>query len=287
MARDGLDPRVVRRACCAVAVAVLGILLVSTPASADSCEAGAQGVGSVYVAAMDCATEHLEDSQPAAYFGEAEYFTAYKTERVCFVRSDTVNQAGGCPASDPNACQPGQALYQQFGLHDGIWEPLDQFCRDDLAPENAVPTVTPAMVARAFQRVPLPALRAISQPADKTLINFDTIFHVDAQPLDRTLALLGQQVRLEITPSSFRWVHGDGTTAVTRTPGAAYPAKDIVHRYQQAHVTVRHHVEVTWTARWSLNGGPLQGVDGTVTTVGPATPLRVAEATPALSGYGH
>jgi hypothetical protein len=184
-------------------------------------------------------------------------------------------------------CQPGQTLYQQFGLHDGAWEPLGQFCGGDTAPNATTPQVTPDLVARAFQRIPLPALRAHTQPADETLINFDTIFYVDAQPLHRTLTLLGQRVELEITPSTFRWVHGDGTTAVTQTPGAAYPAKDVVHRYQHAHVTVQHHVEIVWTARWSLNGGPLQDVPGTVTTVGPATPLRVAEATPALSGYGY
>jgi hypothetical protein len=147
--------------------------------------------------------------------------------------------------------------------------------------------VTPALVARAFQRIPLPELRALTQPADKTLVNFDTIFYVQAEPLHRTLNLLGQRVELAITPSTFRWVHGDGTTAVTHTPGAAYPAKDVVHRYQQAHVVVRQHVEIVWTARWRLNGGAYQDVPGTVTTVGPETPLRVAEATPALSGYGH
>ena len=80
---------------------------------------------------------------------------------------------------------------------------------------------------------------------------------------------------------------GDGTTTETHTAGAAYPAKDVVYRYQHAHVTVQHHVEIVWTARWSLNGGPYQDVPGTVTTVGPETPLQVAEATPALSGYGH
>ncbi len=110
---------------------------------------------------------------------------------------------------------------------------------------------------------------------------------MQATPLHRTLTLLGQRVELEITPSTFRWVHGDGTTDVTHTAGAPYPAKDVVHRYQQAHVTVSQHVEVVWSARWSLNGGPYQDVDGTVTTVGPDTPLRVAEATPALSGHGH
>lgn len=172
-----------------------------------------------------------------------------------------------------------------MGLREGIWYPLSLRC--DTEPPDAAPTVTPAMVARAFQRIPLPALRALTQPEDKTLINFDTIFRVDAQPLNRTLTLLGQRVELAITPSTFRWVHGDGTTAVTRTPGAAYPAKDVVHRYQQADVTVSHHVEIVWTARWRLNGGAYQDVDGTVTTVGPATPLHVAEAVPALSGDGH
>ena len=143
------------------------------------------------------------------------------------------------------------------------------------------------MVLQAFRRIPLPALRSHSQPANKTLINFDTIFFTDAEPLTRQLTLLGQRVRLEIAPSRFEWVHGDGTSATTTTPGAPYPAKDVVHRYADAHRTVGHRVVVTWSARWSLNGGPLQPVNGTVTTAGPATPLRIAEASPALSGAGH
>ncbi len=82
-------------------------------------------------------------------------------------------------------------------------------------------------------------------------------------------------------------MHGDGSTATTATPGAPYPAKDVVYRYQDAHTTVAHRVVVTWSAEWSLDGGPLQPVNGTVTTSGPLTPLRIAEASPALSGYGH
>ena len=154
-------------------------------------------------------------------------------------------------------------------------------------PVAAPPQVTEAMILRAFRRVPLPSLRSQSQPDDKTLINFDTIFFTDAEPLTRQLTLLGQRVRLEITPSRFEWVHGDGTTTTTTTPGAPYPAKDVVHRYADAHRTVAHRVVVTWSAEYSLNGGALQPVNGTVTTTGPATPLRVAEASPALSGSGH
>ena len=151
----------------------------------------------------------------------------------------------------------------------------------------APPQVTPAMVLAAFRRIPLPELRSISQPATKTLINFDTIFYTRAEPLTRTVTILGQSVRLEIKPARFVWEHGDGTSVTTATPGSAYPRKDIVYRYSDAHVTVDHRVVVTWSAQWSLNGGPLQPVAGTVTTTGPVTPLRVAEASPALSGSGH
>jgi hypothetical protein len=228
------------------------------------------------------------DSDPTDASGSSStYFTSYRIEAVCFIRSGTGAQQDGCARSAPDACRPGQTLYQEYGLHEGTWEPMGQFCRDDNADPAAPPQVTPALVARAFQRIPLPSLRSVTQPANKTLINFDTIFYVDAQPLHRTLTLLGQRVELQITPSTFRWVHGDGTTGVTHTAGAAYPAKDVVYRYQHAHTTVEQHVEIVWTARWSLNGGPFQDVDGTVVTVGPETPLRVAEATPALSGYGH
>ena len=99
----------------------------------------------------------------------------------------------------------------------------------------APPQVTEGMVLNAFRRIPLPSLRSHCQPANKTLINFDTIFFTNAEPLTRQVTLLGQTVRLEITPSRFEWVHGDGTTETTTTPGAPYPSKEIVYRYADAH----------------------------------------------------
>lgn len=159
-----------------------------------------------------------------------------------------------------------------------------QFTPDpDCLSAAASTTFTPGSVASAFERIPLPHLTSIAQPAGKTLVNFDTVFHVDAEPLTRSLILLGQHVELKIVPSSFRWTFGDGEISTTTKPGAAYPTKDVVHRYQ--HVgSVQHHVEVTWTARWSLNGGAFQDVPGSVTTTGPETELRIVEATPNLSG---
>lgn len=161
---------------------------------------------------------------------------------------------------------------------------LDTACISDA--EAAAPTITPAMVARAFQRIPLPSHASVAQPGDKTLINFDTIFHTTASPLTRQITLLGQAIRLEIEPARFTWHWGDGSTTTTTTPGAPYPSRAVTHRYPHAHTTVRHHVAIEWTAQWSLNGGPLQPVPGSVTTTGPQTPLRVAEASPTLSGEG-
>ena len=148
----------------------------------------------------------------------------------------------------------------------------------------APPQITQAMVRRAFEQVPVPELSSQTQPVDKTLVNFDTIFFVDAQPMTETVTLLGQQVTLFIEPSTYRWDHGDGSEVTTYSPGAAYPSKEIVHRYMKARQTVRHQVSIDWTATYSVNGGPPQPVPGTVTTVGPETPLRISEAAPALSG---
>ena len=199
---------------------------------------------------------------------------------------NSVTGAAVCPA-DP--CPAGSTQYRQWEVSASGERPMGFVCSGSgppaaVAAAAAPPQVTDAMVLAAFRRIPVPELRSISQPDDTTLVNFDTIFHVQADGFTETVTLLGQRVRLEIEPSSFRWEHGDGTSATTSTPGAAYPSKEVVHRYQDAHVTVRHRVVVTWTAQWSLNGGPLRPVSGTVTTTGPTTALRVAEAVPALSG---
>lgn len=194
--------------------------------------------------------------------------------------------AAVCP-TDP--CPEGSTQYRQWEVSPTGERPMGFVCSGDgppaaVAAAEAPPQVTEAMVLAAFRRVPVPELRSVSQPEDTTLVNFETIFHADAEPFTETVSILGQRVRLEIAPSAFRWEHGDGTTATTATAGAPYPRTDVVHRYADAHRTVRHRVVVTWSAQWSLNGGPLRPVTGTVTTTGPETALRVAEAVPALSG---
>ena len=136
----------------------------------------------------------------------------------------------------------------------------------------------------ALRRIGLPSLEARTQPRDKTLVNFATIFYADPQTFTRTLTLLGQSVDVEATPTSFTWHYGDGTSATTSTAGAPYPAKDITHNYTDAHTTVSPSVDVTYSARFRVGNGGWQAIPDTVTIAGPASSLRISEATAVLSG---
>jgi hypothetical protein len=168
----------------------------------------------------------------------------------------------------------------------GDWDPLATQCfgRPPTAADTPRPHVTPALVLNAIRRIGLPAVEAHTQPAGKTLVNFDTIFYTEAEPFTRTITLLGQQVDVEATPVGYVWHHGDGTVDETDSPGAPYPSKEITYRYQDAHTTVRPSVDVVYGARFRVNGGSWQDIPQQVTVAGPETDLRVSEATAVLSG---
>jgi hypothetical protein len=91
-------------------------------------------------------------------------------------------------------------------------------------------------------------------------------------------------VEVVATPVQYAWAFGDGTGATTSTPGDPYPSRSITHRYHDAQVTVHPQVTVSYRARFRVNGSGWQQIDETVSTTGPAASLRVAEATPLLSG---
>ena len=130
----------------------------------------------------------------------------------------------------------------------------------------------------------------IQPPGGKTLVNFDTIFSTTAEPFERAVRLLGQEVRLKIWPSSFTWLHGDDTSQTTSEAGRTYrrglPMDSyITHQYTDAQVTVHPRVHTTYSAEYTLDGGATwRHVDGTVTIEGAPADLRVVEARPVLVG---
>jgi hypothetical protein len=172
----------------------------------------------------------------------------------------------------------------------GDWDPLTTQCAGPQGPPPAAtpkPQVTPGLVLTELRRIGLPALQARTQPRDKTLVNFATIFYAEPQTFTRTLTLLGQSVDVEAEPTSYTWHYGDGSSATTSTPGAPYPAKDVTHSYTDAHTTVQPSVDVTYSARFRVDNGAWQAIPDTVTIAGPAASLRISEATAVLSGEYH
>lgn len=219
----------------------------------------------------------------------------YEMRPICVPRAtNSAGQPTSCATT--TTCRAGLFLYELWiidpvhGESSGGLRCLTKQVAGQNPPRNsrpARPQVTPAMVLRAFRQVPVPTSTSVAQPAGRTLVNFDTIFHTTADPFTRQVTLLGQNVTLDIHATRFDWTWGDGTQSSTTVPGAPYPAKQVVHRYPHAHTTVRHHVTVTWGATYSVGDGPQQDVPGTVTRAGPPTGLHISEATPALSGQGH
>ncbi len=169
----------------------------------------------------------------------------------------------------------------------GTWFQYATECREEQPPlpgEPARPTVTAAMVEEAVRRMGLPSLPVHVQPAEATLVNFDTIFFTEPVPFDRSVTLVGYDVRVLAEPVSYGWSFGDGSSMTTQVPGAPYPAKDVVHRYDDAHVTVQPSVDVTYEVTYTVDGGEVQQLGTTLTAQGPSTGLRIREATALLAG---
>lgn len=170
----------------------------------------------------------------------------------------------------------------------------DSQCPGDEPPTGGTPepTVTPARVREAFERVPLPESDIIIQPeGGETLVNHPTFYRTNATDFDETVTFFGGRITvvLHITPTTFHWNHGDGTTATTTDPGSPYtPSMGldydhlVFHHYAKATKKVPVSVDTTWTATWTLNGRNMGTVPGTVTKTGTPQTLDIYEARPVL-----
>ena len=219
-------------------------------------------------------------------------YVGYKWVSVCNLAgpSNDVGQSVDCGQANtcPDAKERVWRLWGQTLTE--IWTPLGMRCAGPQGPPPAAtpkPQVTPGLVLTELRRIGLPSLEARTQPRDKTLVNFATIFYAEPRAFTRNLTLLGQSVDVEATPSSFTWHYGDGSSTTTSSPGAPYPAKDVTHSYTDAHTTVQTSVDVTYSARFRVGNAAWQTIPDTVTIAGPAGALRISEATAVLSGDYH
>lgn len=156
--------------------------------------------------------------------------------------------------------------------------------------EPTAAVLTPGRILEAFRRIPVPSPSiGVNPVGGRTLVNFDTILHTEAEPFTETVQLLGRRVTFEIEPSEFSWRTGQGDGFTTNDPGQAYQASlpmsaYVTHRYLRAG-DVQLSLDTTWTARWRVGDGPWRPVDGTVTTSSDPVPLEIVTARPQLVSY--
>jgi hypothetical protein len=187
-----------------------------------------------------------------------------------------------CPPPD---CPEGQVYSERFrlpldqttGEPAGDWELQGFGCAMDA---NAADRPSlPDVVEREFRNLPVPGLQAQTQPRDRTLVNLETIFYAEHGQRDYPVGqILGHDVVIRVEGVSYLWDFGDGETVTTKTPGAKYPSKEIVHRYRKAGQTVHPSVTVTYRGSFSVDGGAFQPIPGTVTVAGQPGALEIAEA---------
>lgn len=166
------------------------------------------------------------------------------------------------------------------------WQPVLTQCRLTEPAEIATPRpqVTDALVLSEVKRLGLPRLTVEVQPADATLVNFETIFYAEPQSWDRTVTLLDYTVDVHAEPTTYVWRFGDGASLESQSPGAPYPHKDVTHLYSDAGVVVSPQVDTAYEIRYRVDGGPWQTISETVPAAGLPIDLRIREATAVLVG---
>lgn len=261
----------------------------SAAGASESCATGAAANSSTFSAVSVCPPELQQAASTVSAQSGATITYAYTP--VC-VRGEGITGQDFYGCGEQLECGRDGLMFNVVALHPGGWsEPIGQRCFQP-SEVPAAATVTADAVLRAFRRIPVPASEVtIQPPGGKTLVNLDTVFSTEAEGFTRTIGLLGHRVDLDITPSEFRWVAGDGTVRVTDWAGrpwreGASLADLITHRYEDVVNGLRPRVDTTWSARYRVDGGPWRDVPGTVTITGASYDLAVLSASPALTGAG-
>ena len=141
------------------------------------------------------------------------------------------------------------------------WVPVDApGAPDVVVTVPGEPPVDPVALASAVLGVvPLPELTLGTNPA-VGLVALPSWFWIDGydgEPLTGSQTLGGVTVEVEVVPREYRWAFGDGGSLATTSPGQPYPAmSDVQHVYETAAPAgAVLELEVTWDARYRVNGG--------------------------------
>lgn len=118
------------------------------------------------------------------------------------------------------------------------------------------------------------------------LLNVETIAYATAEAQEFQTTIVGTPVTVRVAPASYTWDFGEDAPFTTTDPGALYPDHTVWHtyrRYTREGETRTITLTTTWTAVYSVAGGPWTPVDGTASTTLNTEPFTVHEARTSLT----
>ncbi|WP_156159053.1 hypothetical protein [Demequina gelatinilytica] len=114
------------------------------------------------------------------------------------------------------------------------------------------------------------------QPGTGTVVaTLPTVAFADAAPLTHGATLLGADVTIRATPTTYLWDWGDGDTTTTTDPGAPYPDDTVSHAYTRAADAATITLHTTWTGHYRIGAGAWTAFETTLTTDSTPIPLTV------------
>lgn len=181
----------------------------------------------------------------------------------------------------------GQNLYVKFAVPgDGTTRVSDPICSPaDQVPEGDEPMPMPVFTVEDLRRLEVsPAVTAV-EPAPDTLVGLHTNMYASAEDQVFDIELAGFPVQVRVTPASYTWDYGDGTTfGPTELSGGPLPAgswdepTDTSHQYADTG-DVSVVLTTEFAGEYSISGGPWLPVDGTSTVSSDPVALSVWRST--------
>jgi hypothetical protein len=199
------------------------------------------------------------------------------------VRPQCGDDLGGqaiCFGGQPCVADDGQPGFEMDLYRDGVV--YGETCLSE-AQAGGLGAITPGMVLREFRRLSWPeSPLSIEPPGLRTAVNLPTYHWTDnTRPTTQTVEIIGQQVVIEASPTSYVYWF-DGQDAVeTSSPGGPYPGGDVVHEYR-SEGSASPSIDTVYSGRYRVNGGRWIDIPETVTVAGDAVTLEVVEVRPTL-----
>lgn len=165
------------------------------------------------------------------------------------------------------------------------WRYMRSECRNPSSIGAGQPrkTLSWSDIRDALRRIGVPPAEV--EGPDYTLVNLETTFYTNASAFDRSFRLLGFHVDVQITPASYIWHWGDGSTTTTQRPGRPYPAKDVTHTFRHATdpgVTLPLRVDVAYRAQFRIDDGDWSSVNDELVIAGTTRQLPIKQASAVL-----